>query len=189
MEEYEVKFLNIDKAALERKLLEIGAQKTGEYFYKRQVFDYPDLSLDAKGAWVRVRDEGDKIVMSFKQRLGMKGDNGDDDGTKEVEFEVSDFDKACQFLYDLGLIDKFYLENKRTRYVKDGIEFDIDEWSLLEPYLEIEAGSWEEVDKATAWLDLDKADMKKFSTTQIYALNGINDKDYSKLTFTEAIKK
>jgi hypothetical protein len=39
------------------------------------------------------------------------------------------------------------------------------------------------------WLKLDKAEMKKFSTTQIYALAGINDKDYSKLTFTEAVKK
>ncbi len=31
--------------------------------------------------------------------------------------------------------------------------------------------------------------MKKFSTTQIYELNGINDKEYSKLTFSEAVKK
>lgn len=189
MEEVEVKFLDVDKEALEKKLLEIGAKKTGEFFYKRQVFDYPDLSLDKKGAWIRLRDEGDKIMLSFKQRLGMQGNTGNDDGMKEIEFAVSDFEETAKFLYELGLVNKFYFENKRTRYEKDGIEFDIDEWPLLDPYLEIEADSWEEIDKAVAWLGFNKEDMKKFSTTQIYALKGINDKDYSKLTFKEAIKK
>lgn len=189
MEEIEVKFLNIDKEALEKKLIEIGAQKVGDFFYKRQVFDYPDLSLDKKGAWIRLRDEGEKIMLSFKQRLGMQGNSGNDEGMKEIEFAVSDFDETAKFLYELGLANKFYFENKRTRYEKEGIEFDIDEWPLLKPYLEIEADSWEEIDKAVGWLGLDKSEMKKFSTTQIYALEGINDKDYSKLTFTESIKK
>ncbi|KKU49794.1 MAG: Adenylate cyclase, class 2 (Thermophilic) [Parcubacteria group bacterium GW2011_GWA1_47_10] len=189
MEEIEVKFLKVDKEALEKKLVELGAKKVGEYFYKRQVFDYPDLSLDKKGAWIRLRDESDKIMLSFKQRLGRRGNSGNDAGMKEIEFAVSDFGETAAFLYELGLANKFYFENKRTRYEKDGIEFDIDEWPLLDPYLEIEADSWEEIDKAIEWLGLDKANMKKFSTTQIYALEGINDKDYSKLTFTEAVKK
>ena len=189
MEEIEVKFLNINKKALEKKLVEIGAQKVGDFFYKRQVFDYPDLSLDKKGAWIRLRDEGDKIQLSFKQRLGMQDNTGNDEGMKEIELTVSDFETTAKFLYELGLVNKFYFENKRTRYEKDGVEFDIDEWPLLEPYLEIEADSWENIDEAIAWLDLDKSDMKKFSTTQIYALKGINDKDYSKLTFLEAVKK
>jgi len=189
MEEIEVKFLDIDKEVLEEKLLELGAKKVGEYFYKRQVFDYPDLSLDKKGAWIRLRDEGDKIMLSYKQRLGMQGNSGNDEGMKEIEFVVSDFDETAKFLYELGLVNKFYFENKRTRYEKDGIEFDIDEWPLLKPYLEIEADSWEAVDRAVSWLGFDKSEMKKFSTTQIYALQGINDKDYSKLTFTEVVKK
>jgi adenylate cyclase, class 2 len=189
MEEIEVKFLNINKQELERQLGDIGAKKVGDFFYKRQVFDYPDLSLDKKGAWIRLRDEGDKIMLSFKQRLGMQGNTGNDEGMKEIEFAVSDFEETAKFLYELGLVNKFYFENKRTRYEKEGVEFDIDEWPLLQPYLEIEADSWEDIDKAVEWLKLDKAEMKKFSTTQIYALAGINDKDYSKLTFTEAIKK
>ena len=189
MEEIEVKFLEINKEALENTLTKIGARKVGDYFYKRQVFDYSDLRLDKQGAWVRLRDEGDKIQLSFKQRLGMQGDSGNDAGMKEIEFTVSDFDATAQFLYELGLANKFYFENKRTRYEKDGIEFDIDEWPLLDPYLEIEADSWEDIDKAIGWLGYDRANMKKFSTTQIYPRKGINDKDYSKLTFTEAMKK
>lgn len=189
MEEIEVKFLNIDKTELEKQLLDIGATKVGEFFYKRQVFDYPDMRLDQQGAWVRLRDEGEKIMLSYKQRLGMQGTSGNDAGMKEIEFAVPDFEQTASFLYALGLVNKFYFENRRTRYVKDGIEFDIDQWPLLEPYLEIEADSWEKIDVAIGWLRFNKADAKKFSTTQVYKLAGINDKDYSKLTFTEAIKK
>lgn len=189
MEEIEVKFLEVDKDALELQLLGLGAKKEGEYFYKRQVFDYPDLSLDQKSAWIRLRDEGDQIMLSYKQRLGMQGNSGNDEGMKEIEVAVSDFGRTADFLYELGLVNKFYFENRRTRYVYKNVEFDIDEWPLLEPYLEIEAGSWKEIDEAIEWLGLNRDDMKKFSTTQIYALKGINDKDYSKLTFTEAVKK
>jgi adenylate cyclase class 2 len=189
MEEIEVKFLNINKEEVEKKLIEIGATKVGEFFYKRQVFDYPDLRLDKKGAWIRLRDEGDKIMLSFKQRLGAQGNSGNDEGMKEIEIAVNNFEETANFLYELDLVNKFYFENRRTRYEKDGVEFDIDEWPLLKPYLEIEADSWEEIDKAVAWLGFDKSEMKKFTTTQIYALEGINDKDYSKLTFTETVKK
>ena len=71
-QEYEVKFLDIDIPKLEKKLEEIGAEKVGEFFYRRISFDFPDLSLNAKGAWVRLRDEGDRVTMTWKRRLGVK---------------------------------------------------------------------------------------------------------------------
>ncbi len=190
-EEIEVKFLDVDKEEIERKLKLIGAEKIGEYLYKRQVFDYPDLRLDKQSAWIRLRDEGDKIALSYKQRIveGKGSNAGNDLGMHEIEFTVSDFGEATAFLYKLGLVNKFYFENKRTRYEKDGVEFDIDEWPLIKPYLEIETDNWDKIDQAIKWLDLKKEDAKKFSTTQVYALAGINDKDYSKLTFSEAVKK
>ena len=190
MEEIEVKFLNIDKAAMEAKLGAIGAEKAGEYFYRRQVFDYPDLRLDQARAWVRIRDEGERITMGFKQRLGRdEGLGGNDAGMREIEFVIGDFQKGAEFLYQLGLANKFYQENRRTRYLKDGIEFDIDEWPLLPPYLEIEAKTWDDIDRAIVWLGLKREDAKLFSTTQVYALAGINDKEYEKMTFEEVVKR
>ena len=189
MEEIEVKFLNINKEEIEKKLLVLGAVKVGDFFYRRSVFDYADLRLDKEGAWVRLRDEGDKVMLSFKQRLGMQGNSGNDDGMYESETEVGNFDATADILRKIGLTDKFYFENKRTRYVLDGVEFDIDEWPLLSPYLEIEAKSWNDIDKAVALLGFNKEDAKKFSTTQIYALEGINDKDYQIMTFDKQIKK
>lgn len=191
MEEIEVKFLNINPVAMQKKFVEIGAQKLGEYFYRRRVFDYPDWRLDKQGAWLRLRDEEDKVTLSFKQRLGMKAHDGSesDDSMEEVEIAVSDFDKTAFLLTKLGFVEKHYAENKRTRWIKDGVEFDIDTWPELEPYLEIETLTWEKIDQAISWLGLSPADKKIFSTNQIYALKGINVADYARITFDGMMKK
>jgi len=191
MEEIEVKFLNIDPGLIERKLIEIGAKKIFEKLYKRRVFDYPDLRFDKKGGYIRLRDEGDKITLAFKQRLGIKSNDGktNDDSMEEVEIEVSDFEKTAELLRKIGLIEKFYEENRRIRYQLDDIEFDIDFWPLLEPYLEIEAPSWKKIDEGIKLLKLDPKDKKIFSTYQVYQLKGLNENDYQILTFKKIVKK
>ena len=191
MEEIEVKFLDINPAAIQERLKNIGANKVGQYFYRRRVFDYPDLRLDKQGAWIRLRDEGDKITLTFKQRLGITAHDGtaSDKSMEEVEIIVDDFDKTTTLLEKLGFTEKFYQENKRIRWVKNNIEFDIDTWPKLNPYLEIEAGSWEEIDEAIKMLNLNPNDKKIFSTNQIYKLNGINEIDYKRITFDGFIKR
>ncbi len=189
MEEKEVKFLNVNKEELEKKLSAMGAEKEGDHFYKRDVFDYPDFRLDKNGAWLRLRDEGDRITLSYKQRLGMKSEGENDDSMKEVEIVVSDFGKTAALLKELGFIEKHYAENKRTRWVKDGVEFDIDTWPALEPYLEIESSTWEKVEEAINWLGLDPKDKKIFSTNQIYKMKGMDVIDYVRLTFDGLVKR
>mgnify|MGYP001566398982 CR=1 FL=1 len=190
-EEIEVKFLNINPEEIEKKLKAIGATRVFEKLYKRRVFDYPDLRLNSRGAWIRLRDEQDKTFLSFKQRLGIKTRDGktNDEGMEEVEVEVSDFEKTAELLRKIGLKEKFYEENRRIRYQLDSIEFDIDFWPGLEPYLEIEAASWMKIEEAIKLLGLNPEDKKIFSTYQIYQLKGIDENDYQKITFEKMIKK
>ena len=191
-EEYEVKYLGIDPAELETKILALGGKKIFDRMYRRAVFDYADLRLDKQGAWVRVRDEGDKVTFSYKQRIGYAetGDNsGNDKGMIEEEVVVSDFETVCTILRSIGLVDKYYQENRRVRYLLDGVELDVDYWPQLEPYLEVEGESWEAVDEAAKKLGLDPADKKIFSTTQIYEAAGIRDKDYRIMTFEKMEKR
>ena len=190
MEEIEIKFLDIDYAALQEKLLSLGATKVADYHYRRIVFDYPDFRLDKQGAWVRLRDEGDKITFTFKQRLAKAFDTGaNDDGMYERETTVGDFDTTREILLKTGLIEKMYQENKRTRYVLDGVECDLDTWPLLPPYLEIEGESWEKVYATAERLGFKREDAKIFSTNQIYTLKGLDDRNYTKLTFDEQVER
>ncbi|MDP2864610.1 MAG: CYTH domain-containing protein, partial [bacterium] len=168
----------------------IGAKKVFEKLYKRKAFDYPDLRLDKVGAWIRLRDEGDKITLAFKQRIGMAADaKRNDKSMEEIEVEVNDFEKTAKLLLKAGFIEKHYAENKRIRYQLDDIEFDIDFYPQLEPYLEIEASSWERIDEAISLLKLNPEDKRICSTYQVFELKGINLNDYKEITFKRMVRK
>jgi adenylate cyclase class 2 len=177
MEEKEVKFLEIDVPAVEKKLMALGAKKVFTILYKRKVFDYPDLRLDKQAAWVRLRDEGDKITLTYKQRLGVGETKHGDKSMEEIEVNVDDFIKTALLLERLGMKEKFYEENMRIRYTLNEVHFDIDTWPLLPPYLEIEADNWEAVDEGINALGLNPEDKKICSTHQVYKMYGYNEND------------
>ena len=191
MEEIEVKYLNIDPAVLEKKLADIGARKIGEYFQRWYSFDYFDWRLDKDASWLRLRDQGNEVTLSFKKRLGVEKHDGttQDTGMEEIEVKVDDFEKTVALILKLGFVKKHYAEKKRVRWERDNTVFDIDIYPALQPYLEIEAPSWEKIDEAIALLGLNPADKKIFSANQVYALNGIHVADYTRLTFDGIVKR
>ncbi len=191
MEEIEVVFTDINIEEIEDKLRKIGAEKVLDIFYKSMIFDYPDLRLDKEGAWIRLRDNGQKVKLAFKQRLGMnegKGD-GEDKGMKEIEFEVPNFKDVSNFMLSIGLAEKFYQEKKRIRWKKGDVIFDIDTWPKLNPYLEIESDSMEKIDNAIEELGLNKEDKKIINNFELYMKKGIDIRNYKKMSFDEWEKK
>ena len=190
MQEIEAKFMDVNPDMLQKKLAQIGATKVGEFFYRRRVFDYPDWRLDKDHSWLRLRDEGDKITLAYKKRLGVDASGQvNDTGMEEIEVLVNDFDKTAELILKLGFIEKHFAENRRIRWQKDGVEFDIDIFPAIPPYLEIESSSWEKVDEAIKWLDLNLADKKIFSGNQVYKIYGINVSDYTRLAFDGLVKR
>jgi adenylate cyclase class 2 len=189
MEECEVKFLNIDPDQLEKQILELGGVKQFDRLFKRVVLDYPDWRLNEDKSWVRVRDEGDRVTFSFKKRIDASEDGSNDKTMIEHEVAVSDFEETIELLHQIGMIDKFYEENRRVQYTLGDVELDIDYWPQLKPYLEIEASSWEKVDAMIEKLGLNPDDKKIYSTHQIYAENGIEEHDYKRITFEEMVKR
>ena len=134
--EIEAKFINIDKKEIISKLEGLGAIKVfDERLFRRYVYNLP---ISKKWAWARIRDEGDKITMTYKRVIKESLD-----GVEEIELIVDDFDKARNFLKFTGFIEKAYQETKRTRYVieEEDVEFDIDMWPGLELFIEIEASN------------------------------------------------
>lgn len=148
--EIEAKFLDIDANAIRAKLREVGAACSyPERLMKRKVFDYPDLRLTHSGRWIRVRNEGDIITMSFKQL-----NDRTLHGTKEVMMIVDSFDAACEFLVSIGLEQKSYQETKREKWMLGTAEITIDTWPWIPTFLEVEAPTEDAVKNTAAALGL-----------------------------------
>ena len=142
--EFEAKFLNINKNELRQKLQQVGARLLRpEFMQKRVVFKLPS-GHELAGAWVRVRDEGDKITLSLKI---VDGDTIQDQ--KEVCLVVNSFVDAQTLLTNIGCEKKAYQESKREVWQLHNCEVCIDEWPYIEPYIEIE-GPDEDSVKQTA---------------------------------------
>lgn len=189
-EEIETKILNIDKEKLEKKLLKIGAKRIGEVFFRSTSFDFPGFPLDKDAAWVRLRDDDKKVTLAYKKRLGVTGVKGQNDkGMEEIEIEVSSYEDAITILKKIGMVEKFSQEKKRITWKKGNMTFDIDAWPRLNTYLEIEGKNWKDIDAAVLELGFSLKDKVICSATQIYEMNGINDKDYMVMNFDKWVKR
>lgn len=189
MEEIEVKFLDVDVSTLEEKLKSLGAQSLGKFHYRQSVFDYPDLRLAKDLSWIRLRDEVDRVTLTFKKRMNV-GDNPLlDGGMHEIEVVVDDFKKTEELMHATGFKEKFYEEKYRTRYKFGNVECDIDEWPLIPPYLELEGPSYEEIKKVATALGFPWNVHCKCSAMQVFEKYGIDENSFSVLTFERQVKK
>lgn len=144
-QELEAKFFEIDPTDVRRRLTEAGATCVSpERLMRRKTYDYPDRHLATVSAWVRVRDEGDKVTMSFKQMKdrSMQGMN-------EAFVKVNSYEDACAFLEAIGLTQKAFQESRRETWELDECEIVIDWWPWVPPYVEVEGPS-EELIRATS---------------------------------------
>jgi len=148
--EYEATFENIDKDEMRDRLNKAGAKlERPEFLQKRVTMNLPKGN-EIEGAWVRVRNEGDKITMSLKISDGSAIHN-----QKELTVIVENFKNTVEFLKNIGCQEKSFQETKREKWILDGAEVTIDEWPFLEPFIEVEGKNEEEVKKVSEKLGFD----------------------------------
>ena len=129
-------------------------------YLKRYVYDFkPKIN----NKWIRLRTNGEKTTLTIKDLTAKTID-----GTKELEIEVTDFEKMNLILKDLGYIPKGYQENRRIQYILNGLEIDIDSWPKIPTYMEIEGESEEEVLKMVEFLEIDKSKLTALGCSDIY---------------------
>lgn len=134
--EYEAKFLNVDKDEVRARLKGAGAELVKhEFLQKRYVFDLPGEKR-SKHSFARVRDEGDKITLTWKEFSG-----GEIDHPKEIEIIVNDFDKAVEILAQIGCIASSFQESYRELWHLGEAKITIDSWPFYEPFVEVEAAT------------------------------------------------
>ena len=117
--EIEAVFLDIDKELIRAKLQSHGAKLIApERKMVRTVFH---LSPDPGNCFARVRDEGDKIVVTYKEFHDSSAT-----GVKEINLIVDDYGNAVEMMRALGLHEKSYEESMRETWELDGAEVCID---------------------------------------------------------------
>lgn len=162
--EIEAKFLAIDVNTMREILKREGAVCVHtERLMRRKAFDAIDGHLRKIGGWIRVRDEGDKITLAYKQL-----NDRTLHGTKEISLDVSDFETMCDFLLAVSFNIKSYQETKRERWDLDGVEITIDTWPWIKPFVEIEGESENALREVAKTLGFDWKDALHGSVENAY---------------------
>lgn len=190
--EIEVKFADIDTDAIRSSLEAAGAEcEQPMRLMKRALVEEPHH--EAQHAFIRIRDEGDKITLTFKRRTDKAASSID--SVKELEVEVSDFDKTVELFSEAGWQYKTFQESRRETWKLDDVEVVIDEWPWLKPYIEIEGESEEAIKEVAAKLGLDWSTAIFGHIDALYAhqyefLNGVRGViDIAEVRFADPLPK
>ncbi len=183
--EIEAKWLNYNHDDIRKKLILCGAVlQQKERLMTRKVFDYPDKRLEKMNGWVRVRHEGDKITLSYKQL-----NDRTIHGTEEVTVVVNDFDATSSFLESIGLKSYSYQETKRESWKIGDVEIELDTWPWIPPFIEIEAPDEKSLVQVAADLGLDYSKALHGSVETAYqAVYNVTEEEidnWQEITFSE----
>lgn len=175
--EFETKVLDINVEEIIHKLRSFGAEETPEILMRRYVFDNdPHGEIE----FFRIREFNGKVTLAYKHKIQNNTKVGI---TSEIEVESSNFDGLVQIFSKIPFKRKFYQENKRKVFKLSGIEYSIDSWPMLPPFLEIESTSKEKIHEGLVLLGLSGKDCGDKDIKDIYKENGIDIHKYNSLKF------
>lgn len=141
--EIEAKFVQVDHNDIRNRLKALDAICEQPMRDMRRV-TIDSIEMKVKNAFVRIRDQGDKITVTYKQF-----DSLSLHGAKEIELTVDNFDNAVALFKEIGLPHHSHQESLRETWKLGCVEIALDEWPWLDPYIEIE-GPNEEIVKYVA---------------------------------------
>ena len=138
---------NIDIKKIKNKEILNIIKKTKDKFFK----------------WIRLRQDGAKVELTIKYIYNTSAEY-EIDQVKEIEILVDNFETANKIVEEMGYYRRKLVEKKRTTYEYDNMLIEIDEWPLLEPYVEIEGNSVDKIYALAEKLCFQKEDIKIINT-------------------------
>ena len=145
--EIELRVYDIDKEELIKKIEKLNGKFINNYEQIRYVYDFNHVK---ENKWIRLRTDGFKTTLTIKEYTSSKINV-----VNELEIEVSDMEKTNLILEKLGYKKRSVQENKRTRYILNDVEIDIDTWPYLKTFVEFESKSKEKIYDVLKLLDID----------------------------------
>lgn len=162
-QEIEAKFLNVHHNEIRERLRVAGAGLIQPMrLMRRTVFHSVHLG---DGAYVRVRDEGDRVTITYKNFH----DRTSIHGVEELETTVGNFEIAVDIVAKTGLEQSSYQETKRETWHLGDVEIVLDEWPWAPPYIEVEGPSESAVRQAAEQLGFDWQDAVFGDVSVVYA--------------------
>ena len=83
----------------------------------------------------------------------------------------------------MGIVNRNYQEKIRYSFVYKTAEIELDEWPLLEPYMEIECDNEKVIEEIIESLNLHNKEIVSLNTEQLYKRKGIDILKISDLSF------
>lgn len=130
--ETEYKILDIELDTLSTAMEKIGAKKVYDDIRIITYFDHPDSSLRNANEGIKLTEE-DKLKLEYTR----KSSTGQSDS---VKLFVSRKEEAVEFLGRLNLLPITEVKARRISYELDGIDFDIDCFPGIPPFMEVDLG-------------------------------------------------
>jgi predicted adenylyl cyclase CyaB len=169
MKEIEAKFLEIDKRAMEKKLLSFGAKKVFSGTIETVLFDFPDKRIWNSGCLLRLRKKGNLSELTFKKKLvGKKAKVA-----IEQETIVEDFSATIELLKGIGLVETEKFSKKRISFSFGKAHVELDKLDGVPWFLEIEAGNEKEIEKTAKKLGLSIGQAKPWTRSDVLKHYGL----------------
>lgn len=139
MQEIEVKILDIDRAKIESKLVQLGAVKSFDGEMHAIFYDFSDKAIKSAGNVLRLRKEGERVLLTFKEHVTQEGVKI----MEEHESAVENMTEIQEILNSLGLHKTKETRKIRTQYDLGDTHVVIDNYldrlEAIPVFLEIEA--------------------------------------------------
>lgn len=163
-------------------LLNLDVKKIIETFDKSDTFNQAISNyLINPNKWVRLRQSNDKIELTIKHVYDKC--NSKIQKVKEYEINVSNLEETNQILENMGLAKRNYQEKIRHSFEYKNAEIEIDEWPLLEPYMEIECDDEQLIYDIINSLGFATKEIVSLNTEQLYKRKNIDVLKMSDLKF------
>lgn len=168
--EHEKKVFDVDAGTFEGAMERLGAQKVFDAERHIFTFDTPDGRLRAQGRDLRLTEEGKlKLSCDVRKKEGTGNAYG-------IKLQVSRTQETLDLLMELGFAPVAECTARRISYEWEGIDFDLDMFEGIPPFLEIDLGeSGKELGEVLALLQLTEHKVVEMCTQEVFAFYG---KDY-----------
>lgn len=170
--EHEIKILDVDIDTLTKELEKIGAKKVYDDVRTIIALDTEDKKfLNQKDKLIRITDEGSiKVTMHVHQ--------SQPEIKAGIKFKTSRLKETMDFFHEMGLDPISTVRVPRVSYELGKIDFDIDSFPAISPFLEIDIEHIDEegytVESLLKKLGLENNKVVVMRTEDIHKLDNID---------------